>query len=142
MACEVCCEKFVRMNKGVVIHEADVIVLVCECPLADRFDLLRVRSVLVIARQEHFVCGGFTHDVEILIDSTLRIRAESGAIKKFMIYFTKEVAASSIIVLYEDTETLFTSPRFTLGGNSLRLVCVAKATLIQPVNRGVIKPIV
>jgi hypothetical protein len=84
MACEVGCEKFVRINKGVVVHEADVIVLVCECVLANRFDLLRVRSVLVIARQEHFVCERFTHDVEILIDSTLRIRAEPGTIKKFI----------------------------------------------------------
>lgn len=126
MACEVGCEKFVRINKGVVIHEADVIVLVCECPLANRFDLVRVRGVLVAARQEHFVCERFTHDVEIRIDSTLRIRAEPGAVEELVVNARRQ----------------FREPRFTLGGDSLRLVCVTKATLIQPVDSLIVDEII
>jgi hypothetical protein len=98
---------------------------VCECVLANRFDLLRVRSVLVAARQEHFVCGGFTHDVEVRVDSTLRIRAEPGAVEELVV----DVAKAA-------------DERLTLGCDTLRLVCVAKATLIQPVDCLIVEKII
>lgn len=125
MVCEVSRKKPIRVYKGVVINEADVIVLVIECPFANGFDLRTIRSVIVIATQKDFVRERFSQNVEFRVHTSLRVRAEPRAVEELVVGRTESL-----------------NPRRTLGVNTGLLVRVTKATLIQPVDCGIVKPVI
>jgi hypothetical protein len=117
-------EKSARENVSVVVNQADMIVSVLECVLANGFDFLRVACVVIETGQEDFVREGFAKNVETGVGTSLGVLTECVAEKEFVI--DREV-------LMDLREKLGFEPCLTLGRDSVRGECMAKATLIAPV---------
>jgi hypothetical protein len=122
-------EKSLGINEGIVIYSQQVLVSVVECPLANRFHLMRIEEVIVAARKEDFVGQRLTQERLRRWSALIRLRdcvSDLRAVEKFVI----------------DAFGQSRQPRCTLGVDTGTLVESAETPLSQVVLRVVINVII